>query len=116
LQLAPDLLLVGFRLTYAEISSPQVGKEGAWWFTLSEHVGEPRFGLDEPGGARANPLTRDDLQWGDMPQNDRKFLLAVAPTVPVGVFRSDSAYFAWLLFQQPARSAFAALEMMNKMR
>jgi hypothetical protein len=116
LQLAPDMLLVGFRLSYEAIASPPVGKKGASWFTLSEHVGEPRFGFDEPGGAVANPPTRDDLRWGDMATDERKFLLAAPPRINVGPFRPDADHFAWLSFQQPARVAFAALEMMNKIR
>ncbi|WP_433684663.1 hypothetical protein [Nocardia sp. CA-119907] len=124
LRLAPDLLLVGFDLRATDVATPAAGKAGAWWFTLSEHVGEPRFGLDEVDSpADRNPpgsvVARDELQWGDLPQLDGGFLSTAAPLVTLAgniPYRADSAFLGWLLFQQPARVAFAAAEMMERMR
>jgi hypothetical protein len=57
------------------------------------------------------------LQWGDLAQDANKFLLTNPPAVAVErPFRADGAHFAWLLFQQPSRAAFAAGEMMDKIR
>ena len=117
LRLDPDMLLVGFRLRYSDVAAPAAGKRGAWWFTLGEHVGEPRFGLDEYVAPHAGPVKRDELQWGDLAQDANKFLLTNPPAVAVErPFRADGAHFAWLLFQQPSRAAFAAGEMMDKIR
>ena len=65
----------------------------------------------------AGPVKRDELQWGDLAQDANKFLLTNPPAVAVErPFRADGAHFAWLLFQQPSRAAFAAGEMMDKIR
>ncbi|CAN5539011.1 hypothetical protein BH09ACT7_BH09ACT7_35360 [soil metagenome] len=122
LHLEPDLLLIGFNRKADQVVAPSPGRSGAWWFTLSEHVGEPRFGLDEvdnPADRHAPGATvkRDDLQWGDIAQ-DGDFLVAGTPQVKISeiAFRSDAAYLGWLLFQQPSRAAFAAADIMEAVR
>ncbi|MFF7725516.1 hypothetical protein [Streptomyces sp. NPDC008001] len=123
LNLDPDLLLVGFQETAADMTAPATGV-GAWWFTLSEHVGQPRFGLDKglgegPDEGTAHPagtlVKRDDLRWGDLAY-DGQMLRATTPLVDLQPpFRADAAYIAWLLFQQPARAAFSAADMIGKL-
>ncbi|BBZ62634.1 hypothetical protein [Mycolicibacterium monacense] len=128
LHLDPDILLLGFSLPGAppkpaeRLQNPPPGKPMAWWFTLSEHVGEPRFGLLEGDGrpSTAPALDRDGLTWDDLDPRKSGFLPAKAPSVPVdgAVMRADSARFAWLLFRHPERAAFAARDILiaNRMR
>ena len=123
LHLEPDLLLVGFNRKADQVVAPNPGRSGAWWFVLSEHVGEPRFGLDEVDSpadrhVAGTTVKRDDLQWGDLAQDGIGFLLAGPPMVKISgaAFRSDAAYLAWLLFQQPSRAAFAATDIMAAVR
>ncbi len=108
LMLDPDLLVIGFAVTKQDILAADPEQTGAWWFTLSEHVGEPRFGLDEPAPNHPRPTKRDQLAWGDLPLNG-PYLNPVDPGLALErQFRGDSAHVGWLLFQQPARAAFNA--------
>ncbi|KUI27672.1 hypothetical protein AU196_21105 [Mycobacterium sp. IS-1742] len=128
LQLNPDILLLGFSLPGAppkpaqRLQDPPPGKPMSWWFTLSEHVGEPRFGLLEGDGrpSTATAWDRDGLTWDDLDPKNTGFLAAKAPPVPVdgAMMRADSARFAWLLFRHPERAAFAARDILiaNRMR
>lgn len=128
LHLDPDILLLGFSLPGAppkpaeRLQNPPPGKPMAWWFTLSEHVGEPRFGLLEGDGrpSTAAAWDRDGLTWDDLDPKNSGFLAAKAPPVPVdgAIMRADSARFAWLLFRHPERAAFAARDILiaNRMR
>jgi hypothetical protein len=118
LPLSPDLLLVGFDVKSAAVSAAdtdvdQAPPGGAWWFVLSEHVGQPRFGLDEGAAPAGNTRLRDDLVWDDFPR-DGAFLRAADPTVPVSDRPRpglDAAVLGWLLFQQPSRAAFRGARM-----
>lgn len=119
LALSPDLLLVGFDLKSQAVmnADPDLGRRspgGAYWFVLSEHVGQPRFGLDEEGPAGAQKA-RDDLMWSDF-RRDGAFLRAEDP-LPAVTGRPrptlDAAVLAWLLFQQPSRAAFRGARMIK---
>lgn len=117
LPLSPDLLLVGFDVKSATVSAADTDlaaapPAGAWWFVLSEHVGQPRFGLDESAAPPGATRIRDDLVWDDFAR-DGAYLRAAAPLPPVtgrppGL---DSAVLGWLLFQQPSRAAFRGARM-----
>ena len=119
LHLAPDLLLVGLRLAadavvaQDDLAGPP--EAGAWWFVLSEHVGQPRFGLDEE---RVGALTRDELAWDDVELVGGRFVRAA--TLPrlasPPAAAQDAALVAWTLFQQPARVAFRGARMIGGMR
>lgn len=119
LHLAPDLLLVGVDVKSADVLAADdldaEPPEGAWWFTLSEHVGQPRFGLDE---VAALPRTRDNLAWTDWVPAANPFLRPPSPAFPVADrprAGADAAMVAWLLFQQPARAAFRGARMIAGM-
>lgn len=119
LHLEPDILLLGFALPSSSpgLQTPTRGRDGAWWFTLSEHVGEPRFGLLEPtvtpapapAGTSATP-ERDQLTWSDVQLDSGGHILAAKPKVAASAdeFILDAAHFGWLLFRHPERAAFAA--------
>ncbi len=115
LPLAPDLLLIGVDLTDTQVRDADPASVGvspardAYWFTLAEHIGALRFGLDEvfdpteagPGGK----VERDDLAWLHWAAPGTPHLPARIPEVlerPAGTPVS-SALFAWALFQKPAR-------------
>jgi hypothetical protein len=122
LHLAPDMLLVGLDLKSTAVMAADPDRDlpppaGAWWFLLSEHVGQPRFGLDEGAPPAGGTRKRDDLVWDDFAKAG-VFLTAAGPTVPVTgrpPGRGDAAALAWLLFQQPARAAFRGARMIAGM-
>ena len=121
IQLAPNVLLVGFALTEAEIRNPAA----TWWFTLSENPTEPRFGLDvsrQNSPPPGPPPSRDDLVWGDFAVAEGAFLDASAArpiqftdaaTGDASRWGASSAEVATLLFQLPARAAFKATKMLD---
>lgn len=127
LPLEPNVLLVGFQLTREDVDAAEsAAPPKPWWFTLSEHVGEPRFGLD--GGDAHGPgssVARDDLTWPDLAVDGvtRRHLAATVPSGlrvdypgPVGddtPTNGDAARTAYRLFQLPARAAYRAQPMVN---
>ncbi|HRA51257.1 hypothetical protein [Actinotalea sp.] len=121
LRIGPDLLLTGVDLTAQDALTADplgpdgtlepVPRDGAWWFTLSEHVGEPRFGLDVTPGPGDPPLpppprARDDLAWADWPLVGAHLSPATAPRPAGAAANPTSADLAWLLFQLPARAGY----------
>jgi hypothetical protein len=108
IHLPPNVLLVGFALTRARITTP--GEK--WWFTLSENPTEPRFGLDP---SRDGAISRDNLVWTDFGVDaPGKFLDATRHTnlaFDGATWGASSAANAYLLFQLPARAAFQATKM-----
>ena len=108
--LAPNVLLVGFALTQARVQTP--GE--TWWFTLSENPTEPRFGLD---AARAEPISRDSLVWGDFGVDAAGAFLDASKHTDIAFdgsrWGASSAQIAYLLFQLPARAAFLASRMIS---
>ncbi|MGI8457660.1 MAG: hypothetical protein ACR2LI_06075 [Propionibacteriaceae bacterium] len=121
LHLPPNVLLVGFALTEAEITDA----DDTWWFTLSENPSEPRFGLDESRQLEPPPglsPPRDDLVWTDFGVPPEGFLRADQPSVvharslttgDESRWGASSAAVAYLLFQLPARAAFKATSMLS---
>ena len=121
IHLPPNILLVGFALTEAEIRSPAA----TWWFTLSENPTEPRFGLDvsrQNSPPPGPPPSRDDLVWDDFAVAQGAFLDAsVARPIQFedeatgdgSRWGASSSEVAALLFQLPARAAFKATKMLD---
>lgn len=115
--LEPDITLVGFDLTVAEIQSGAVGDAG-WWFVIAEHPTAPRFGLAEA----TTGTSRDVLGWPTMPQRlgflDGTQTRSVPDTADVGspsaTFGADGASSAHVLLRDPIRAAFAALPMVTR--
>jgi len=116
--LAPDILLVGFRLTTTQVLNEP------WWFVIAEHPTAPRFGLDlaDPGNARASGavIQHDEVDWNDLTDAagrlDRgRFLSPQGRTIDIRDDRSDPKQVTWpgsaavvarTLLQSPLRAAF----------
>ncbi|MEO6881206.1 MAG: hypothetical protein ABI181_09725 [Mycobacteriaceae bacterium] len=113
-----DLLLTGIALEAETALNadpapggvlPPTPPTGCWWFTLSEHVGQPRFGLDVPPPAGEAPLPsgpRDNLTWEDWPPVGDHIRPSSSPHPTGAALIPTSADLAWLLFQQPARAGY----------
>ncbi|WP_434811095.1 hypothetical protein [Microbacterium sp. bgisy189] len=132
--LVPNLLLVGIDLTASAVSAADatVGApppDGAYWFTLGEHVGAPRFGLDE-ADPRPEPRTRDELGWADwaplvgahlpatLSATVRTVVDTPEPDVYAGAYAgrpATSALLAWTLFQKPSRMGFRLAQLLGRM-
>jgi hypothetical protein len=119
----PDVMLVGVDLEDRDVlegpdrpaadgTLAPVPPPGSLWLTLSEHVGEPRFGLDEGPSSGAG---RDDLAWADWPVAAGHLPIAVAPGLRPPGLSLSSAVVAWLLYQLPARAGFRARRLMLEM-
>ena len=119
--LTPDILLVGFDLSPAEIRRTEPYR---WWFVLAQNPSAPAFGLDltTEGNARAGDgVTRDNLDWNDLGDLiDGRFLSASARTIsikdehstpPVTTWPGNAAIVARNLLQNPARAAFDAYKL-----
>lgn len=127
-QLDPDYLLVGFKLSAAEV------KADNWWFLLAEHPTAPRFGMAEaPSGnprSAAATIDQGDLDWNDLtalvggvPMLDRgQFLAPHARSVNIRDEGSDpevqgwpgsSAVVARTLLRDPVRAAFAGKDLLE---
>ncbi|MFT3877526.1 MAG: hypothetical protein QM708_14065 [Propioniciclava sp.] len=120
LTLSPDILLVGVDLTDAQVTASDnlspMPPQDAHWLTLAEHVGAPRFGLDEePEKPIGNPVQRDALSWKHWPPTNDHLPatipkdLQVQPPRPV-----TSALFAWALFQKPARVGYRVASLLSE--
>jgi hypothetical protein len=133
--LQPDLLLVGFDLTQAQVDQADTRPEGpipetgAYWFLLAENPTEPRFGLHD-GDPVFGP--RDDVTWSALLLAGAMFLrpgapanISIAdgppppplPAVPVPVpWGEDAAKVAHILYNPPSRAAFRAATMLKEIR
>ena len=67
-ELGADIRFFGFELTAEEArgNADRARNQPGWFFVLQEHVGEPRFGLDEPQGVSGSITQWDDLTWGHL--------------------------------------------------
>jgi hypothetical protein len=130
--LAPDLLLVGFDLTAADVDADDaqpagpIPASGAYWFLLAENPTEPRFGLDdgEPGLLHL----RDDLTWPDLLPPGERFLRPFPPRLvtdgpppptpaPLPVtWGATASAVAHILYNPPARAAFRAAPLLKDAR
>ncbi|MFK4806091.1 hypothetical protein ACI3KX_09495 [Microbacterium sp. ZW CA_36] len=131
--LTPDLLLAGFDLTdeVAKAQDPTTDPvhpaSGANWFTLAEHIGAPRFGLDitEPEDPIEPQPVRDELTWEHW-KKEGEHLNAFVPRIwpprppgnPPGVPEPEGTYtsarIAWALFQKPARVGWRVQELIGE--
>jgi hypothetical protein len=117
--LAPDILLVGFRLTTTQVMNEP------WWFVIGEHPTAPRFGLDlfSAGNppAAGGTLQHDELDWNDLTNPASglldldRFLSPRGRTVTIRDDRSTPKEVTWpgsaavvarTLLQSPLRAAF----------
>lgn len=118
--LAPDMVLVGFDLTVAQIQSAAHGDGRGWWFVIAEHPTAPRFGLGE--ATIVPTLARSDLGWDLMDPESTGFLPASPqrtiadtgdPGAPTATFGLDAAHTARVLLRDPFRAAFEATTMLD---
>jgi hypothetical protein len=116
--LEPDVLLLGFAgLTLPLVLAAADNPDTAYWFFFSEHVSEPRFGLDEGDGAGWTASTWNDAVWGAATLDRTSFLTAssFAQILPKGVgggpsfaWGADAATQAWITLQFPFRRGILA--------
>ena len=116
--LPPDITLVGFQLTLADIQAGS--KDGlGWWFVVAEHPTAPRFGLAE-GPNQIPAQTRDQLAWNQVELRFGRFLDG-SQTVPLPdtaggpsiIFGAEAASTAHVLLRDPVRAAFYGQTMLN---
>jgi hypothetical protein len=111
----PDMTFFGFALTIHE------AKADPWYFVLSEHPSEPRFGLDQ----RAAPqyLDWNDLAWTQLPptsvvHNHVSVLSPPGPPPPASpkgaTWATNSAQQAFIMFRQPVRLALRATALLGE--
>ncbi len=105
-QLRPDINLVGFPMTPAQLAAAQ------WWFVLEQQLTAPRFGFDS--GPPDTPQTWADASWqmfGIEPGEHIRLRDGQAPTpiaqmrIPAGgrLFGATADEIAISLLQRPIR-------------
>lgn len=130
IHLAPDYLLVGFKLTAAQMNSEP------WWFIIAEHPTAPRFGLAfaGSGNVRANTRTivHDAVDWNDLTPEATaqlefgRFLTPRGRTVPITnpsgkqpnniTWPGDAGIIATTLLRNPVRAAFRGRDLITKIK
>jgi hypothetical protein len=112
----PDMTFFGFALTLAEATT-----DPGWYFVLSEHPSEPRFGL-EPAATAAGALsTWNKLGWsqvvadGLVVNNHVGFSkpLGAAPPPEGGAWGENSAQQAFITYRRPIRVALLATALLG---
>ena len=117
--LAPDITLVGFGLTTAQVLG--TGGQPGYWFVLAEHPGQPRFGLTDPDPAVVHPPlpSWDELSWADLgPAAATAVYLpsAAPPMAPAGTTRqwgASAADMAAITYQPAVRVALRASDLLS---
>jgi hypothetical protein len=117
--LPPDMVLVGFELTVAQIKAAP-GNGVGWWFVIAEHPTAPRFGLEE--NSTVPTTSRDRLGWdfGQITRLNRFLNTALNITLadgqeagsPTATFGADAASIARVLLRDPRRAAFEAQKLL----
>ena len=120
--LEPDVLVVGFTgLTLPIVLAAADNPDAAWWFFFSEHVSEPRFGLDDPDGPAWTGNTWNDASWAGATLERGRFLGAssFARSLPKGTgggpsftWGADAATQAWITLQFPFRRGIPAVDLL----
>ena len=120
--LEPDVLLAGFTgLTLPVVLAAKDNPDAAYWFFFSEHVSEPRFGLDDPDGAAWAGSTWNDADWGEAALDRDTFLTGSSFTksLPKGLgggpgfaWGADAATQAWITLQFPFRRGIPAADLL----
>ncbi len=120
--LEPDVLLLGFTgLTLPIVLAAKDHPDTAYWFFFSEHVSEPRFGLDEADGAPWAGSTWNDATWGGATLDRAAFLTDASFTknLPKGLdggpsfaWGADAATQAWITLQFPFRRGILATDLL----
>lgn len=103
-QLRPDISLVGFPLTAAQLASAQ------WWFVLEQQLTAPRFGFDAGDPTGPAPAGWSDVAWSALQiQPGQHIRLTVGPIATKVIagrrFGSTADQIASSLLQRPIRVA-----------
>ena len=133
LRLAPDIVVVGFDLTHAEVQNQLVvdptdgstSGDPGWYFVFAERPGKPRFGLDT---TQTNDLKAwQDLEWHDVGAGEHLSAAANVALDPLpqtpdpAVYKladyqvqwgASAAEMAYITFQSPAFVAIHAEKML----
>jgi hypothetical protein len=129
--LAPDVLLVGFTgLTESDVRAAAGDPNAAWWFFFSEHVGEPRFGLDDVRDPATPPralTTWNDASWSDAAGADAAGIVHLGASSFAGPplqkgrqgadltpweWAKDAGQQAWIMLQFPFRRGLPAIQLL----
>jgi hypothetical protein len=142
-RIEPDITFAGFNLTAGQVRGAtgpghrQAADQG-WYFVLSEHPSEPRFGLDADNGAYGGrPAGWRDLNWAhtaasaedlaalgyldldaDLPDTTAVVAAAGDPDLAWharhgrGAKGSNGSDLAWITFQPPFRVAIHGSDML----
>lgn len=103
-QLRPDLSLVGFALTPAQLESAE------WWFVLEQQLTAPRFGFDADDETAPAPASWSDATWTMLGIEPGQHIgLAVGPIAEMVIggrrFGTTADQIATSLLQRPIRVA-----------
>ncbi|HEY2879468.1 hypothetical protein [Nocardioides sp.] len=120
--LEPDVLVAGFTaLTLPVVLAAKDDADAAWWFFFSEHVSEPRFGLDDADGPAWTGDTWNDASWAGATLGRGTFLTATSfgRSLPKGTgggssfaWGADAATQAWITLQFPFRRGIPATDLL----
>jgi len=142
-RIEPDITFAGFNLAAGQVrgaTGPGHGQatDQGWYFVLSEHPSEPRFGLDADNGAYGGrPAGWRDLNWAhtaasaedlaalgyldrdaDLPDTTAVVAAAGDPDLAWharhgrGAKGSNGSDLAWITFQPPFRVAIHGSDML----
>lgn len=133
-EVKPDITFLGFDLTIQEAKGADNLAETAearlsippnqlgWFFVIKEVPGEPRFGLDEELATNPSDFKWDNMSWknlGDVvPLIDAGGAFTTNPpgTNPHNInWNSNSADFAYILYQKPVLVGVHAKEMLKNL-
>jgi hypothetical protein len=111
----PDVTFFGFALSPAEAAADP------WYFVLSEHPSEPRFGFRAaPAGPASSTIaTWNDLAWPQVKDSVVHNHLRVAvppsvtPTGEAGTWGANAAQQAFIAYRRPVRVAFRATALLR---
>jgi hypothetical protein len=107
--IAPDMTYFGFALTEAQATAGL-----GYYFVLSEHPSEPRFGL-EPAASGTSIATWNDLAWPQVSVVRNHVSVATPPTVtaPGATWGANAAQQAYITYRQPVRLALLATALLG---
>lgn len=107
----PDMTFFGFPLSAAE------AKADPWYFVLSQHPSEPRFGFEPVPPASGAIQTWNDLAWSQVSVLHNHVNVAVSPTVTPpgegGTWGTNAAQQAFITYRRPVRVAFRAAALLT---
>jgi hypothetical protein len=107
----PDMAFFGFPFTEATATAGL-----GYYFILSEHPSEPRFGLATTVAGPGSTLQDwNDLTWSQVTVVNNHVSVAKPPTAtgPGATWGADAASLAYITYRQPMRIAFLATALLG---